>query len=130
MYWMSKYYCIFKKNNTNKEYFNIVENIEKSHGLIDSAPIDTIIINKDNYIYIRKSEKNLVKILRCIDKNLLGNDSCCICMESKSVKLHFVSCHECQTPICRECICKMDGMNCPCCKSDLSIIEYYNKANK
>lgn len=113
-----------KKNNINENYFNLVECIEKSQNVIDNVPIDIIIINKDNYVYVRKNENNFIKILRCIDKNLLGNDSCCVCMESKSNNLHFVSCNECQTPTCKNCIQKLNELNCPCCKKELDIITF------
>lgn len=116
-----------KKNNVNKDYFNLIENLEKSQGVIDPNPIATIIINKDNYVYVRNNENNLIKILRCIDKNLLGNDSCCICMESKSKNIYFKTCNECQTPICKVCITKINELNCPCCKNDLNILRFATK---
>lgn len=116
-----------KRNKINEQYFNFVEMFEKSEKNIDTNPIDTIIINKDNYIYIRKNEKNPIKILRCIDKNLLDNDSCCICMESKSYNLHFMNCSECQTPICNLCLNKINEPLCPCCKSDLNILRFTTK---
>jgi hypothetical protein len=111
-----------KRNEINDLYFKFIEMVEKSSGVLDSVPIDTIIINKDNYVYIRKNETNPIKILRCVNKNLLSNDSCCICMGHKSDNLKLINCNECQTPICKICLSKINNLNCPCCKNQLKII--------
>jgi len=110
-----------KRNNINNEYFNFIEFIEKLTGVIDDGLIDTIIINRDNYIYVREYEKNPTKILRCINNNLLGNDECCVCYESKSKTQKHHICEECQIPLCYKCLVKIDKKICPCCKNNLQI---------
>jgi hypothetical protein len=113
-----------KRNEINELYFKFIEIVEKSSNISDLDPIDTIIINKDNYVYIRKNETNPIKILRSINKNLLSNDSCCVCMESKSDYLKLINCSECQTPICRLCLNKINNLNCPCCKNQFKLINF------
>ncbi len=64
-----------KRNSMNEKYFNVIELIEKSNGIVNfksNNQINIIILNKDNYIYFRKNENDAKEILNCINKQLLN----------------------------------------------------------
>jgi hypothetical protein len=47
-----------------------------------------------------------------------------VCMESKSDNLKLINCSECQTPICRLCLNKINNLDCPCCKIQFKLINF------
>lgn len=110
-----------KKNDKNKLYFEVIEGFEKSNGIYDSNPIEIILINKDNYLYIRKNETNINNIMRSINKNLLNCVECCVCYEPKENIKHIL-CNKCQTPLCVKCLPKLNPKICPQCKIDLKVL--------
>jgi hypothetical protein len=65
------------------------------------------LINKDNYLYIRKNETDICNIMRSINKNLLNCVECCVCYEPKENIKHIL-CNKCQTPICVKCLPKLN----------------------
>ena len=108
-----------ERNTINLEYFEFIESLELDNGIVGTNindDIHIVIINKDNYIYIRKSEKNINNVLRTINNNLLSDEYCCICYEEKSDKIRNFICPNCQSPICTNCIYKLNDKICPCCK--------------
>ena len=107
-----------KRNEINDAYFRILEMLEHSSGIYDTEPIDSIVINKDNYVYIRTSEKNPLNILRCINKNLLNDEGCCICSKHKTASNESFPCSMCQTEICHNCFIHLREKKCPCCRNN------------
>ncbi len=63
--------------------------------------------------------------MRCINKNLLNDEECCVCFEPKS-QVKSVPCFSCQIPLCVKCLNKLEEKKCPCCKYYLEIMNVYS----
>ena len=110
-----------KRNQINNQYFEIVEMMDRINGINDPEPIETIILNKDNYVYVKKTEQDPIKVLRCINKNLITDEECCVCYEKKSSNKKLFLCTTCQIPICVECTRQITNKSCPHCKNVFEI---------
>ena len=89
------YILYMEKNENNAKYFEYIEK-EQTRSLInDPSSIKILVFNSDNYVAFRENyEINDTTIIRHIERNLLTNENCTICMGEKSSIVVF-SCSHC-----------------------------------
>lgn len=108
---------LIKKNSNNKKIFDEIS-INELKSVKITKKINTIIFNKDNYIYFSDNSEHLIT---SINKNLFGNMECILCREDEDILENFWTCAKCTTNVCigclKESMIMSDGyFNCPICR--------------
>ena len=108
---------LIKKNGTNKKIFDDIS-VNELKSVKITKQINTIIFNKDNYIYFSKNSEHLIST---INKNLFGNMVCISCNDDENNIETFWTCSKCTTNMCIGCLKESmlisDGyFNCPVCR--------------
>ena len=95
---------ILQLAHRNLNYILYIEK-EQTRSLInDPSSIKILVFNSDNYVAFRENyEINDTTIIRHIERNLLTNENCTICMGEKS-SIDVFSCSHCNAPMCQTCM--------------------------
>ncbi len=121
-----------KRNENNKRYFTLHDNLYNNSGnIVQKFESEIIIFHKDNFVNfnedIIKNEKEEKTYKMHIIKNLLDDNMCCICYNCSKEKTNFTMtlCENCSSTFCVSCLVesyqKIEEQKCPVCKNHMNV---------